>query len=116
MRTLSVAVAALAVAALAVAGVLGTGAVAGAKGSTTIKLLSESFSPDEKSISAGTKVKFNWVEGKHNVVKAKGPGADFASGTTATPGVNFTKKFSKAGSYKLICTVHEQMKLKLKVS
>jgi plastocyanin len=106
----------LAVAALAVAGVLAMGGIAGARGSTTVKLLSESFSPSEKSISAGTKVKFNWVDGKHNVVKAKGPGGDFASGTTSATGVQFTHKFSAAGTYKLICTVHEHMKLKLHVN
>ena len=91
------------------------GAAAGAKG-PTIKLLSSSFSPDEKSISKGTKVKFKWVEGKHNVVKAKGPGGDFSSGTTSEPGVNFTKKFKKRGDYKLICTIHEDMKVKLHVN
>ena len=106
----------LAVAAVAVVGVLALGGVAGAKGSTTIKLLSETFSPSEKSISAGTKVKFNWVDGKHNVVKSKGPGGSFASGTTSATGVNFTKKFSTAGTYKIICTIHEDMKLKLKVN
>ena len=89
--------------------------VAGARGSTTIKLLSESFSPDKKSISEGTKVKFKWVDGKHDIVKASGPGGSFDSGVFSTPGVHFTKRFKKSGTYKLICTVHEDMKLKLNV-
>ena len=105
------------VVAVAAAGVLALGGVAGAgaKKSTTIKLLSKTFSPDKKSISSGTKVKFNWVDGKHNIVKSKGPGGDFDSGVFDTPGVHFTKKFSKAGTYKLICTIHEDMKVKLDV-
>ena len=104
--------------AVAAAGTLALGGVAGAgaKGSTTIKLLSETFSPDKKSISAGTKVKFKWIDGKHNIVKSSGPGGDIDSGVFNTPGVHFTKKFKKAGTYKLICTIHEDMTLKLKVN
>ena len=104
------------VVAVAFAGMLALGGVAGAKGSTTIKLLSETFSPDKKSISAGTKVKFKWVDGKHNIVKSRGPGGSIDSGVFNTPGVNFTKKFKKPGTYKLICTLHENMKLKLNVN
>ena len=115
MRKLYLTFAVLAVAAtgmLALGGVAG----AGAKGSTTIKLLSETFSPDKKSISAGTKVKFKWVDGKHNIVKASGPGGDIDSGIFNTPGVHFEKKFKKAGTYKIICTLHDGMKMKLHVN
>jgi plastocyanin len=106
----------IAVVVLAATGVLALTGIAGAKGSTTIKLLSETFSPDKKTISAGTKVKFNWIDGKHNIVKSSGPGGDIDSGIFNTPGVNYTHKFSKAGTYKLICTVHDNMKVKLKVN
>ena len=106
----------LAVVAIATTGVLALSGVAGAKGSATIKLLSETFSPDKKTISAGTKVKFNWIDGKHNIVKSSGPGGAIDSGIFNTPGVNYTHKFSKAGTYKLICTVHDNMKVKLKVN
>ena len=41
---------------------------------------------------------------------------DFASDTTDAAGVNFTHKFKKAGTYKIICTLHEDMKMKLKVN
>jgi plastocyanin len=102
---------------LALAGLLALGGLAGAqyKGSTTVKLLSDSFSPDKKSVSKGTKVKFKWVDGKHNIIKSKGPGGPIDSGIYSTPGVNFKKKFKKAGKYKLVCTLHENMILKLKV-
>ena len=113
MRKLYATIAVLVLAATCVFALTG---VAGARGSTTVKLLSKSFSPDKKSISAGTKVKFKWVDGKHNVVKSKGPGGAIDSGVFDTPGVHFTKKFKKAGTYKLICTIHEDMKLKLNVN
>ena len=106
----------LAVVAIAATGVLALSGVAGAKGSTTVKLLSETFSPDKKSISAGTKVKFKWIDGKHNIVKSSGPGGAIDSGIFNTPGVNYTHKFSKSGTYKLICTIHDDMKVKLKVN
>jgi plastocyanin len=106
----------LAVVAIAATGVLALSGVAGAKGSATIKLLSETFSPEKKSISAGTKVKFKWIDGKHNIVKSSGPGGAIDSGIFNTPGVNYTHKFSKAGTYKLICTIHDNMKVKLKAN
>ena len=101
-----------------VASVFALGGLAGAqdKGSTTVKLQSDSFSPDSKTVSAGTKVKFKWIDGKHNIVKSRGPGGPIDSGVFNTPGVNFKKKFKKAGKYKLVCTLHENMKLKLKVN
>jgi len=106
------------VVAMAVAGVLALSGSAGAEGkrAATIKLLADTFSPDKKSISAGTKVKFNWIDGKHNIVKSKGPGGSIDSGIFNTPGVNFTHKFKKAGTYKLICTIHDGMKVKVKVN
>ena len=68
------------------------------------------------SISAGTKLAFNWIgKDDHNVTKKKGPGGGFASATTDARGVNFQKKFKKAGTYKLICTVHDGMKMKVQV-
>ncbi len=45
----------------------------------------------------------------------KGPGADFASKTTKKKGVNFEHKFKQRGTYKLICTVHTEMKLTVDV-
>jgi plastocyanin len=102
-----------AVAALVVAALAGT---AGARGST-IKLGDDFFSPTEKTVDAGTKVKFNWIgSDKHNVVKKKGPGGDFASGVLKGSGVLYSHKFKKSGTYKLICTIHDDMKMTLHVN
>lgn len=95
---------------------LALGGVAGARGGATVKLGDNFFSPTKKTVSEGTKVKFKWVgEHKHNVVKKSGPGGSFSSTTTDAPGVNFSKKFKKSGKYKLICTIHDGMDMKLKV-
>ena len=85
--------------------------------STTVKVGDDFFKPATKTVSKGTTVRFKWIgTDKHNVVKQKGPGRFFASETTDDPGVNFTKKFSRAGRYKLIGTIHDEMKMTLKVN
>ena len=83
----------------------------------TVRVGDNFFSPDKKSVSKGTKVKFKWVgSNPHNVTKSSGPGGSFGSDTTSSRGVNFTKKFKKTGKYKLICTIHSGMKMTLKVN
>ena len=44
------------------------------------------------------------------------PAAPSTPGSTEQPGFVFKKKFNKAGTYKLICTVHEDMKMKVNVN
>lgn len=90
--------------------------IAGARGSATIKVGDDYFAPDKKTVSKGTKVKFNWVgDDKHDVVKLSGPGRDFDSGPLEGSGVLFSKKFKKAGTYKIICSIHDGMNMKLVV-
>ena len=90
----------------------------GAAAGTTVKLGDNFFSPEKKTVSAGTTVRFKWVgSNDHNVVKQSGPGGSFSSSTTDDPGVNYTKKFKKTGKYKLVCTIHaDTMKMTLKVN
>ena len=92
------------------------GTSAGARGSFTVKLDDDFFAPKSAKVSAGTKVRFKWVgEDDHSVAKRSGPGGSFASELTDTRGVNFQKTFRKKGTYKLICTIHDQMKMTLEV-
>jgi plastocyanin len=75
------------------------------------------FNPTSISIAKGAKVTFKWVgSDKHNVTKTKGPGGSFASETTNQTGFKYKHKFKKAGAYKLICTVHDDMKIKVNVN
>jgi plastocyanin len=96
--------------------VLGIGP-ARAAAKTTINLGDNFFAPSSKTIAAGTTVRFNWIgSNPHNVKKARGPGGNFKSKTKSRRGVNFAKRFDKAGVYRLICTIHpEEMRLKLTV-
>ena len=103
-------------AAVAAVAALVVPAVGGAAGNT-VKLGDDFFSPEKKTVSSGTTVRFKWIgEHDHNVVKQSGPGKSFASETTDEPGVNFTKKFKKTGKYKIVCTIHDGMDKVLKVN
>lgn len=92
------------------------GGSAGARAGFTVKLGDDFFAPNEATVAAGTKVRFKWVgEDEHNIAKKRGPGGSFSSPLTDQQGVQFTKKLKKRGTYRLICTVHDEMKMKLKV-
>jgi plastocyanin len=102
---------------IATTALLALPALGGTASAATITLGDNFFSPANKTISAGTTVRFNWTgKRKHSVAKKSGPGAAFESETTKSKGINFTKTFSKPGVYRMICTVHpDEMKLKLTV-
>jgi plastocyanin len=94
-----------------------TSAAPDKRGSKTVNVNDDVYSPTSLTVSSGTKVKFKWTGShKHNVVKKKGPGGSFASSITSADGVQFQHKFSKAGTYKIICTVHPEMTMKINVN
>jgi plastocyanin len=96
--------------------VLAWAGLASAAPTQTIKLKDNFFAPSKKTVKRGTTVRFKWAGfNPHNVVKASGPGARFASRTTWRRGVNFKKKFKKVGAYRLVCTLHSGMELNLTV-
>jgi plastocyanin len=101
---------AVSIAALAAAAALAVPALAGTK---TISIGDNFFKPTSATVSKGTTVK--WVfKGKvaHNVTVSKGP-QKFHSATKASG--SFTHKMTKAGTYKIICTIHPGMAMTLKV-
>jgi plastocyanin len=107
----------LTIALIATVALLAVPALGGTASAATITLGDNFFSPSSKTVAAGTKVRFNWTgKRRHNVTKTRGPGGGFKSDTTKSRGVNFAKTFSRAGVYRMICTVHpDEMKLSLTV-
>jgi plastocyanin len=94
----------------------GFGGVAQSAPTITVKVGDFFFKPSHKTVRRGTKVRFEWVgNGAHNVVKTRGPGESFRSRTTSKRGVNFVKRFTKRGTYRLICTLHPWMQVRLRV-
>lgn len=80
----------------------------------TVSVSNNAFSPATVSIKKGDSVTWRWTQGGvgHNVTPAKG-GA--GSKTTSKKGYTFTKKFTKAGTYTYVCTIHSSMKSTVKV-
>jgi plastocyanin len=65
------------------------------------------------TVKKNTSVRWRW-EGKHphNVTVTSGPSKFHSS--TKTSGT-FTKKVTRTGTYRIICTIHDGMKMTLKV-
>jgi len=102
MRQIRISLAALLVAALVVlsatAALAATKSVGVAKSGTKYK-----FTPATLRIAKGDTVKWSWSGSvPHNV---SGPG--FKSKTAAK--VTFSRKFTKAGTYKVVCTLHQAL-------
>ena len=93
----------LAVAALSVGLVLSSVAFGATK---TVKVKGLTFSPKTLKVKKGTTVRWTWSTGgvPHNV-----QGKGFKSKTAAK--VTFRKKFTKAGTYRYVCTIHKAQKM-----
>jgi plastocyanin len=107
MRKLILALAAVAL----VAALMAIPALAATK---TVLVKDNFFSPKSTSISKGSTVRFVW-KGKapHNVTMTKGPGTKFRSATKQSGA--YQHKFTRAGSYTIVCTIHPGMTFKLAV-
>jgi plastocyanin len=81
----------------------------------TVAVKNNSFSPSSVAIKKGGKVSWKWTQGgvAHNVTPAAGGSG---SRTTSQKGFTFTKTFSKAGTFRYVCTLHSSMKMTVKVS
>ncbi|HEY6887753.1 plastocyanin/azurin family copper-binding protein [Solirubrobacter ginsenosidimutans] len=81
----------------------------------TVSVKNNAFSPTSVSIKKGGKVTWKWTQGgvPHNVTPASGAAG---SATSSKKGFTFTKTFSKAGTFKYVCTIHSSMKMTVKVS
>jgi plastocyanin len=105
-------------AAMAVVASIGAVAAVGpaqAGSSKTVAVKNNAFSPGTVKIHKGDKVVWKWTQGgvPHNVTPASGGSG---SKTTSRKGATFSKTFSKAGTFKYVCTIHSSMKISVKVS
>ena len=66
------------------------------------------------SVAKGTKVKWNFSgSSAHNVAGHSRP-TTFSSPTRSSG--SFSRKLTRAGTYKIVCTIHSGMRMTLKVS
>lgn len=104
--------------AIVVAAVLALGSTASAKGKTaTVDVDDDFFDPIALTVKEDTKVEWNWVgDSVHDVTSGpNNPGRFFESGPQQGSGVLYSKRFRKPGNYLIICTLHEEMRMDLKV-
>jgi plastocyanin len=94
---------------------------AATKGKTrTVTVNDNYYGPSKLTVHVGDTVKWHWTEEAtdvHDVAVKSGPkgATKFASDAMAA-GDDFKRKLTKAGTYKIICTFHEEvMKMSITV-
>jgi plastocyanin len=103
-------------AAVGLAAVLLMSAGAAGRATKTVEVADDFFDPKRVKIEKRDKIAFDWVgSNEHSVTKTKGPGPFFDSGPRSGSGVLYTRRFKKAGTYRLICTLHGNMTMKVLV-
>jgi plastocyanin len=92
---------------------LGFGAATASSSGTTVRLKDDYFTPKSTSVAKGGTVTFRW-SGKHahNLMVQSGPTKFSVSPRTSG---TYHKKFTRKGTYTLICSIHSGMSMKLRV-
>lgn len=92
-----------------------------AKKTKTVKVFDNSYSPSKLKVSKGTTVKWVWpgfdeAGDVHDVKLKKGPKRvkRFHSESAATD-YTFKRKLKVPGTYKIVCTLHEEMRMTIRV-
>jgi plastocyanin len=103
-------------ASLAAVGILMIASGAAGRASETVDVGDNFFAPTKLKIKKDDRVKFDWVgTEEHDVARAKGPGKFFESGPITGSGIQYKHKFTKKGTYKLICSLHSEMTMRVEV-
>jgi len=93
---------------------------AGAGKTKTIKLADNYFTPVDVKVAKGTTIKWKWPSDPidvHDVKLKKGPsGVKKFHSEPASSGYVFKKTLKVKGTYKIICTLHEEMVQTIKVT
>jgi plastocyanin len=77
------------------------------------------YGPAKLTVKRGTTVKWTWVgdnTNSHDVKLGKGPkGVKKFKSASAASDYSFSKKFTKKGTYKIVCTLHHTMRMTITV-
>jgi plastocyanin len=84
-----------------------------------VKVGDDYYGPTKLTVKAGTKVRWVWLADNgdsHDVKLVKAPHAvkRFHSASAATD-YTFTRKLTKRGTYKIVCTLHQDMTMSIRV-
>ena len=96
-------------------------AVAAAGAKKTVKLGDNFYSPKTLTVSKGTTVTWKWpgfdqAGDVHDVALKSGPkGVKKFNSDAAANDYSFKRKLTVAGTYKIVCTLHEDMRMTIRV-
>lgn len=86
----------------------------------TVKIADDLYSPKRLKVVEGTRVKWVWSSdsaGRHDVYVYERPkGSRWFHSPPATAPFSFARKLRKPGTYKVLCTLHEHMRMRIDVS
>jgi plastocyanin len=105
--------------ALALAGAALAAAPAQAGSKRTVKVVDNFFQPSKVTVKAGTIVAWNWPEDGgdvHDVKLTSGPkGVKKFQSEAGSSGYTYRRTLKKPGTYKLLCTFHEEDDMRMTV-
>ena len=90
-----------------------------AAASTKVAVGDDYYGPTKLKVKPGTTVRWSWLTdntNSHDVKLSKGPRGvkKFHSASAATD-YTYSRKLAKAGTYKIVCTLHQDMKMTITV-
>jgi plastocyanin len=107
----------LAVAALAALPAASAAGSAGAK--KTVQVGDDYYGPTKLTVKKNTTIEWSWLEANinsHDVKLSSGPkGVKKFHSASAASDYTFSEKLKAAGTYKIICTLHQDMKMTIVV-
>jgi plastocyanin len=122
----AIALAALALAALAAAGAVPLAPVAGgepaarAAATETVRIVDDRYAPKRLTVAADTRVEWVWSKRNANThdvyLDVRPKGARRFNSPPAKTSAKFARTLSKPGTYKILCTFHEGMRMRIDVS
>jgi plastocyanin len=102
---------------LALAGLLAAPAGAGSR--KTVRIFDNYYVKDKLKVAKGTTIVWRWPEEAgdvHDVKLKKGPkGVKKFHSEPAASNYTFKRKLKKPGVYRIVCTLHEEMKMTIRV-
>jgi plastocyanin len=104
---------------LAIAAALVAAAPAAAPKPRTVEIADNYYAPAKLTVPKDTRVTWRWPDEAgdvHDVKLKKGPaGVKRFHSEPASSGVTFKRKLTRAGTYRIVCTLHEEMKMTITV-
>lgn len=92
---------------------------ASAAATKTVKVADNFYSPKKLAVAKGTTIKWKWSNrnaDSHDVYLNKRPkGVKRFQSPPAATFFSYKRKLAKAGTYKLLCTFHENMTMRIDV-